>query len=143
MARVNIDGHIVLKFEEAPSEKYWTAMSLVISGKYGQQKFETHQEVENILIDCFKFLADEFKRLVYEETTFGFVQYVFWLHEESIKLYRKTLEGLVLNSIAKSEFAMYRRILKNTLEQSCDVNLTWGCFQRLLRCTGLMQKCKT
>jgi len=129
MARCYVDGHLMLRYSDSPADVYWDEVSLFISGKYGQEKIIDHNTVESVLIDCFNFMAGKFKNLVHEETSFTFFQYVFYLHEESIKLYKKhTFENLSLYPVGHSEFAMYRRILKCTLEQGCEIDLVWGNF---------------
>lgn len=129
MARCFIDGHLILRYSDSPAETYWTATSKFISEKYGEKNITDHNTVELVLLDSFSFIADKFKTIVHEEGSFKFFQYVFYLHEESIKVYKKhTFEGLSLYPINHSEFAMYRRILKNVLEQGCDINLEWGNF---------------
>ncbi|TRV61643.1 MAG: hypothetical protein EWV86_14670 [Microcystis panniformis Mp_MB_F_20051200_S9D] len=129
MARAYIDGHLILRYSDSPAEIYWTAASTFISEKYGPGNIVDHKTVELALFDSFNFMAGKFKTLVYEEGSFKFFQYVFHLHEESIKVYKKhTFEGLSLHPVGGSEFAMYRRILKNVLEQGCDIDLEWGEF---------------
>lgn len=129
MARCFIDGHLILRYSDSPAETYWTAASAFISEKYGTKNIVDHKTVELALFDCFNFMAGKFRTLVYEEGSFKFFQYVFYLHEESIKVYKKhTFEALSLYPVGDSEFAMYRRILKNILEQGCDIDLEWGEF---------------
>ncbi|MBK8925026.1 MAG: hypothetical protein IPM74_03740 [Crocinitomicaceae bacterium] len=101
-------------------------LSEYIKEKYGEREFKNHSEVEPILLDSFQFLCDEFKKLIYEEKNLGFFLYTFLLHEESIKLYLKILNGFKLHTINSKDFAMYRRILKLVLEQGCDIDLAWG-----------------
>lgn len=128
MPRINIDGILVISFDTSPREKYWGGLSNYIKGKYGNSKFVNHKEVESILLDSFQYLCNEFKRLIFEEKNLGFFLYTFLLHEESIKLYLKTLKGFELHTINPNEFSIYRRILKLVLEQGCDIDLAWGSF---------------
>jgi len=102
-----------------------------------------YKHVENILSDCFNFLAEQFKGLVYKETSLSFVRYVFCLHEESIKLYLKTLSGTNLHPVTEYEFAMYRRILKMYWNKA--VILIWygGHFQQLRKSIEWMPKCRS
>jgi hypothetical protein len=125
MAREYINGHSVLSYEYGSRAKYWGALSGYIIERYGNNSFTEHKVVENILLDCFDFLASEFNTLVQKQTKFKFFRYVFWLHEESIKIYYETLKGFKINSenITENDFSIYRRILKLILEQGCEIDL--------------------
>lgn len=128
MPRIYIDNHLILSYDTAPSQKYWKLLSTHLIAKYGKGPFQEHQQVEEILLECFKIFTDEFKKLIVEEKALTFFLYTYWLHEQSIKLYFKTLAGTKLHTVDETEFAIYRRILKMTLEQGCDINLIWGEF---------------
>jgi len=127
MPRVYIDNNLVISYEyDTLRDKYWTVLSKYIIQKYGKGEYREHNIVESILLDCFQFLVDEFRNIIIKESSFTFFLYVYFLHEESIKLYQKTLNGLKLEQITESEFSSYRRILKMIIEQGCDVELKWG-----------------
>lgn len=128
MARVLIDNIPVISFEDTASDKYWTALSKFLISKYGEHHFTNHSKVETILMDSFQFLVDAFRTLLIQEKSLNLFLYVFWLHEESIKLHVKTLNGFKLYHFDESEFASYRRILKLILEQGCDIDFEWGVF---------------
>lgn len=128
MPRVFIDKIPVLSYDITAREKYWTSLSQYLIAKHGKKNFKQHTKVEEILLDGFQFLVDEFRKLLQPEISLKFYLYIFWLHEESIKLYTKTLSGFKLQKIDENEFAMYRRILKLILEQGCDNDLEWGKF---------------
>ncbi|MFV8269498.1 hypothetical protein ACNQGP_06100 [Flavobacterium sp. GT2N3] len=129
MARIYIDKILVITYEhEKLREIYWQKLSSHIIQKHENSKFSKHEDVELILFDCFNFLVNEFKEIINSETLLPFFLYIFYLHEESIKLFVKISAGYSLNQISESEFARYRRILKLILEQGCDINLGWGKF---------------
>lgn len=126
MPRTRIHDILVISYDTSPGDRYWTELSNHIIARHGNATVTDHAIVETILIDCFKFLCDQFRQLLQAETSFKFFQYIFYLHEESIKLYKLVLQGAKLNPIDEDEFAMYRRVLKNILEQGCDNDLVWG-----------------
>jgi hypothetical protein len=126
MPRILIDNKIVISYDSSARDKYWTALSKYLIEKHGKRDFTEPNKVESILLDAFNFLIDNFRKLIMQEDSLTFFIYVFWLHEESIKIYFKTLSGLKIDKIDESEFARYRRILKLILEQGCDINLAWG-----------------
>lgn len=126
MPRIIIHDHPVFSFDFRAREKYWGSLSQQIRANHGDGPFTGHIKVEEILIESFTFFVQRFEELIAVENTFTFFKYIFWLNEESFKLYRKLLSGLELHTIDANEFATYRRILKNILEQGCINNLTWG-----------------
>lgn len=144
MARVKIDGNLILSYEhERYREIYWTALSNYIIEKYGRNEFTEHSEVENILLDCFQYLVDKFKSLIFQETNVSFFNYIFYLHEESQEFLIKTRGGLSFGEIDEVDFSRYRRILKLILEQGCDIELKTGEFptgQEVFRMDEKIQK---
>lgn len=107
-------------------QEYWNALSKYVIQKYGENEFTEHSIVETILLDCFEYLVSEFKRLIFEETTIGFFNHVFYLNEESWNFLVKTRSGFTFDEIQEVDFSRYRRILKLILEQGCDIDLKWG-----------------
>lgn len=129
MARIRINGKIVLSYQyEKYVDIYWTRLSKVIIQKYGKNKITDQSKVESVLLDSFGLLVVEFKKLISSETNYRFFSYVFFLHEQSLEVYKDILGGYKLEQIKESDFARYRRILKLILEQGCDINLTMGKF---------------
>ncbi|AGA78239.1 hypothetical protein [Echinicola vietnamensis] len=129
MARVKIDGNLILTYEYEPyREIYWTNLSNYIIKKYGNKEFTEHSLVETILLDCFHFFVNEFKSIIFEESTTSFFNYAFYLHEQSLQFLVKTRDGLSFGEIDENDFSIYRRILKLALEQGCDIDLNWGKF---------------
>lgn len=126
MAYILINGHPILTFEYDPFiDKYWNeGLSKYIISKYGNITTYDHNEVENILVSCFEYFVTQFRVLVLQQDTEMFFHSVFLLHEASIDIYKKQLEGLQLPADIDSDFPQYRRILKLILEQSCDIELT-------------------
>ncbi len=126
MGRITIEGIHIVTYDEEPGKRYWKGMSDAIATKFGKTTTRNHAQVEAILLECFAFLANEFKGLVSKEKSLTFYLYLSWLHEESIKLYQKILGGLQQNAVSPEDLAMYRRVLKLICEQGCDVDLAWG-----------------
>lgn len=129
MARLKIDGILVLSYEyELYKDIYWKDLSEMVIDRYGKGRFTSNEVVETILLDCFNNLIKHFKEIITKETELSFFLYVYFLHEESLKLYIKQLGGFELETISESDFATYRRILKLVLEQGCDIDLFEGKF---------------
>lgn len=126
MPRIRIHDIPVISYDISPGDRYWPVLSKHLTDLHGSDKQTEHGKVETMLIDSFKFLCEKFREELKKENSFKFFQYIFFLHEESIKLYKLMLGGTKLTGISEDEFAMYRRILKNILEQGCDNDLAWG-----------------
>lgn len=126
MPSIKIDNKIVISYDFVARDKYWGALSKHLIDKHGKGHFIDQQKVEEVLLDGFDFLSENFKQLISTEKKLTFFLYVHWLHEQSIQIYIKRLGGFKLELVSESEFAMYRRILKLILEQGCDIDLEWG-----------------
>jgi len=128
MPRYLINNIPILWFDEPDHEEYWRSLSNHLINAYGNNSVTDHYAVEEILLEGYNFLINEFSSLVLSETSLSFFLYVFWLHELSIKIHRNILGGLKINEIEESQFSTYRRILKLILEQGCDIDLVSGGF---------------
>lgn len=126
MARIVEDGHPIITYEESLSDMYWVELSDYLRKKYTDEDFANKNQTETILKDAFQYLVDKFRNIIHQENHFSFFSYIFKLHEESIILYFKTLDGYLITNIEESEFAKYRRILKLILEEGCDIDMDWG-----------------
>lgn len=130
MARLQILDHAFISYEYDLRHIYWAEMSQNVIDKFGKKIFTDNAEVEEILLFCFQYLIEKFKEIVFSENSFTFFMYVFWLHEESLKIYLQYTQGASLHPIDENEFARSRRILKAILEQGCDIDLKWGEFPK-------------
>lgn len=126
MGKIFEDGHAVITYDETLRDIYWVELSDYLQVKYTPEDCANVERTEEILKDAFHFMVNRFRGIILQETNFSFFSFVFTLHEESIKLYFKTLEGYIFVNVAEKEFALYRRILKLILEEGCDIDLNWG-----------------
>lgn len=126
MAKIFIDKYPVLTFEyDGFIDKHWNnGLSSYLIGKYGNKKRTIQKDVEEIFLLGFEYLVDKFRTLILQQKSELFFHYAFLLHETSIDLYKKQLEGYVLPEVINNDFPRYRRILKLILEQGCDIDIT-------------------
>lgn len=129
MPRIKIDNIPILTVDYEHFRKtHWKSLSDYLINKYGKEEFTDAIEVEAILLDAFQYLVNQFRNILLAEKRFSFFLYVYWLHEQSVKVYLKTLGGYELEGIKANEFALNRRILKLIAEQGCDIDFEWGKF---------------
>lgn len=119
MPGYNIGGKRVVISDDKYKEIYWTELSQYINDKYFKDTVEIHEaeKVQEILKDCFGFLSKKLSELIENEKRFSFYLFCHNLHEDSIDIYIKQLEGFRL-PFNEEKFAASRRILKIILEQS-------------------------
>lgn len=120
------DGHAIIKYDSTYRFTYWVELTNYIQTKFASKEIEDIDNLEAILFSAYEYLIRRFEGLINSETSFTFFSDTFLLHEESIKLYFKTLDGYKLKNIEENEFAVYRRILKLILQEGCSINLNWG-----------------
>ncbi|MDR7209918.1 hypothetical protein [Flavobacterium piscis] len=122
-----IDKKRVLISDDKYKEIYWPELTEYIKDKYFQDTIEIKepQKVQDILKDCFSFLCNKLSELIENEKRFSFYLFCHNLHEDSIDVFIKQLEGFKL-PFNEEKFAASRRILKIILEQSTKYDLN-GC----------------
>ncbi|MFD1605850.1 hypothetical protein ACFSJW_04540 [Flavobacterium artemisiae] len=126
MATVKIKEYTVLTYESDKFQPiYWKKMSASIFEKYGKQKIDDFDLVNNILNDCFEFLIHEFTEIINQIDDISFFKYCFHLHEDSLKILIDPDKNLIFKDyINEADFSRYRRILKLILEQGCEKEFT-------------------
>lgn len=115
------DKYIVLP-DYNYSEKYWPILSKIVFDKIGEAEIKTPLQVEEILKNCFEVLCSILMDKISEQKKASFFMFCHYIHEDSIQIWQKQLEGLQLGEI-EEDFAASRRILKIILEQSCKFDL--------------------
>ena len=127
MPGYNIEGKRVVISNDKYKEIYWSELSQYINDKYFKDTAEIREpeKVQEILKDCFTFLCKKLAELIEKEKKFSFYLFCHNLHEDSIDIYIKQLEGFKL-PFSEEKFAASRRILKIILEQSTKYGLK-GC----------------
>lgn len=143
MPGYEIDGKRVLISDDKYKEIYWTELSKYIEDKYFIYAIEIREpeKVQEILKDCFTFLCNKLSQLIENENRFSFYLFCHNLHEDSIDVFIKQLEGFKL-PFNEEKFAGSRRILKIILEQSTKYDLK-GCpnfFQEMIG--NLLEYCE-
>lgn len=103
---------------------YWTALSSYLKNKYFKNisEVKSPEKVRGILKDSFGFLLNKLDNLIKNENRFSFYLFCHLIHEDSIDIHLKLIEGYKLN-FNEEKFAGSRRILKIILEQSTKYNL--------------------
>jgi hypothetical protein len=122
-----IDNKKVVISDDKYKYNYWPELTAYIKGKYfiDTVKISEPEKVQEVLKDCFSFLCGKLGHLINNEERFSFYLFCHNLHEDSIDIFIKQLEGFSL-PFNEEKFAGARRILKIILEQSTRYDLK-GC----------------
>ena len=122
-----IDKKRVVISDDKYKEIYWTELTAYIKIKHFKDvaKVSDSQKVQDVLKDSFSFLCGKLGELIEKEKRFSFYLFCHNLHEDSIDVFIKQLEGFRL-PFNEEKFAGSRRILKIILEQSTKYDLN-GC----------------
>jgi len=105
------------------SDKYWPILTELVLEKIGDEEIKDPKFVQNILKECFVKLCSIFEQKISEQRKASFYIFCQNLHEDSIEIWLKTIDGYSLGEI-EEDFAGSRRILKIILEQSCKLDLS-------------------
>lgn len=124
MPGYDIEGKKVVISDDRHKEVYWTELSYYIKDKHfqGENEYQNPIKVQEILKDCFSFLINKLETLIAKENRFSFYLFCHIIHEDSIDIYIKLLEGNKL-TFNEEKFSGSRRILKIILEQSTKYDL--------------------
>ena len=124
MPGYDIEGKKMVISDDKHKEVYWTELSLYVKNKYFQDIIEVKnpEKVREILKDSFNFLLNKFENLIKNENRFSFYLFCHLIHEDSIDIHLKLIEGYKLN-FNEEKFAGSRRILKIIIEQSTKYDL--------------------
>ncbi len=122
MAVSNLFGWTMITMDFKYSEKYWREISAINKEKNGNDLITDPARIQETLKECFQYLGSEFLKLIIQQNSASFYLFVHNIHENSIEIWKKQLEGENL-TISESEFAVSRRVLKIILEQSTILEL--------------------
>lgn len=117
-------------------EIYWyseeTRMELVhevsqhIISNFGKGPFNTFDSTNPILLSLLELYTKKLKKIIHNELSLGFYQYIQILHSESnAVVINKTLEQ-DFPGFSRQDHALYRRCLKLLLEEACELELEAG-----------------
>ncbi len=124
MPGYNIEGKRIIISDDKYKDIYWKELSELLKEKFFQTEVEIAdpKTVSEILKCSFTFFCKKLEEKIQSENRFSFYLFCHNLHEDSIDLHQKQIEGYQL-SINEEKFAGSRRILKIILEQSTKYDL--------------------
>src|ERR1035437_8705955 len=83
----------VIEPDYSYSTKYWPQLSKLIKDKYGEEEITDAVTVQLVLKDAFSFLCAEFIDLLKKKPQASFFVFVQDIHEDSIEIWSKQLNG--------------------------------------------------
>ncbi|KFF03883.1 hypothetical protein [Chryseobacterium luteum] len=124
MPGYNIEGKRIIISDDKYKDVYWKELSYLLKEKFFQTEVEIidTKTVSEILKFSFTFFCEKLEEKIQSENRFSFYLFCHNIHEDSIDLHQKQIEGYQL-SINEEKFAGSRRILKIILEQSTKYDL--------------------
>jgi len=97
--------------------KYWPILSAHLISKFGQIKVIESSDVQEVLVESFHFMIFKLESFLKQQKRASFVLFMNMIHENSIELYLKQIDGEKL-TCNEETFAATRRVLKILLEQT-------------------------
>ena len=114
------DGLEIVWYEEGLNQHYIKHISDKIQSEFGEGPFDEFESTNEILRYLFNGLLDQVKGILNAENSLAFYQDVQILHEQSNQITKNDNFEELFDQITKSEFVIYRRVLRFILEQACD-----------------------
>ena len=115
-------GYLMIDVDYSFKSKYWRFLSDYFIRFYGKEKITDPFWVQKILINCFGLLSYDFRDLIKNERRASFYVFVQNFHENSIILWKESIENNSDLKITK-DFPGVRRILKLILEEATLLDL--------------------
>ncbi len=115
-------NHMIAVFGDSPIKKYRPIISKELISKFGKGPFSAAQ-VTNALFFAFDWYSKQFLDILNRENQLAFYQGIFLLHEDSCEFRKNTPNISPHPEFSDIDFALYRRVLKLSLEQACDIPL--------------------
>lgn len=124
MAAILLNGKKVVlpEYTETLKNEYWAKLTNNFQPKLGVNEITDTNEVTEILKESFEIFCGEFENAIKELPEASFFLFCNDIHEDSIDLWKKQIEGYSLG-IDEEQFAVSRRILKIILERGCSIEL--------------------
>lgn len=117
-----IGPYKIVEPDNSFKDKYWPLITTHVLTKHGTTEITDALQVQETLKECFQLLCNEFKSLIGKLPNISFFVFVQALHEDSIQIWQKQLNGPKF-PIDQEDFAGSRRIMKYILEQGCTIDM--------------------
>ncbi|HVU55372.1 MAG TPA: hypothetical protein VHD83_09970 [Puia sp.] len=127
MIKYTSDGQIFVTYDDRSADHFEPILSEAVRLEFGLGPFD-EQLTKQVLLFAYNWLASTFHRIVTEIDDANFVFFIFFNHESSFELTKRISLGENLEAIegiSPQELALNRRILRLSLEQTCEVNYTY------------------
>jgi len=120
---IKINGLVILKGDNIPEAKYRKELSVLMIDQFGAGPYSEKNKVREVITFAFKYFCSKFNEICESETSAHFYRYVMSLHEQSIELSFFAKDSHYPKNYSAADLALYRRILKWTLEKACEMRL--------------------
>lgn len=118
-----INNYQIVWYKQEIIDHYNHYISKLIKDNFGAGPFNSFEETNKILHFLNEGLIRQFKCTMMQEVSLAFYQYIQILHEQSNEIAIERKFSSHFSQITKTDFALYRRVLKFILEQACHLEL--------------------
>jgi hypothetical protein len=123
MEKIVFKEHIVYKSNKAPEQKYRKELSELFITELGDGPYSNFNSTRAAIEIGYEYYCSKFIEFCHSIDSLRFYQFILLLHEESIEIAHFNDEEDFPPELSGKYLALYRRILKWTLEQACDIDM--------------------
>lgn len=114
---------VIIKYDKEVQNTYHDCLVTLLEKKFPRLDIK-NKEVRRLVLDaCYDFFFEEFNKILKDETSYKFYQFVILLHQEISEWTRENPYHDLDSSVDIDYIATYRRTLKLILEASVELNL--------------------
>ena len=123
MPYINEYGYNLIDWGDRSRIKYWEILSTSIIQEFGENKYESFDEVNNILQFSINKFIKLFEEILSRQENINFYKYVLKNSDNYFKVLLESDSALKLNAMEYKIFVTNRKVLKLVLEQTCEIDL--------------------
>lgn len=116
------DGKFFAKYGQASIDRFRLDFSKELKEKYGEGAY-TPEEIKTILSFSFDWYSNRFIEILNSQKEVAFFQVLFGLHEFASKAQQTNPNVSPIPQMTTQDFAIYRRVLRLSLEHACEMKL--------------------
>lgn len=117
------DGKFFAMYGQGSIDRFRFDFSEELKNRYGEGPYSS-EEINLILSFSFDWYSNKFIEILNSQKEVAFFQVLFGLHEFASKAQQTNPNVSPINEMSSSDFAVYRRVLRLSLEHACELSLS-------------------